>query len=181
VVLVDNTRSERLGSPDFWHALKCIGCGACMNTCPVYRRGSGLSYGGTYAGPIGVILNPGFDLDRYRELPFNSSLCGSCSEVCPVKIDIADQIYKWRRVVAEKGLLKASKKVGMSAMGMVLSQPSIFHAAESVADSALPHVPRFLLYNPLNPWGKHREVPAAPGQTFRQWYLKNKKEKHESA
>jgi L-lactate dehydrogenase complex protein LldF len=181
VVLVDNKQSERLGTADFWRALKCIGCGACMNTCPVYRRASGLSYGGTYAGPIGVILNPGFDLDKYSELPFHSSLCGSCSEVCPVKIDIADQIYKWRRVVAEKGLLKLSKKVGMSAMGIVLSEPAIFHAAESVAEKALPHVPRFLLYNPLNPWGKHREVPAAPGQTFRQWYLKNQKEEHESA
>jgi len=78
-------------------------------------------------------------------------------------------------------LLKLSKKVGMSAMGIVLSEPAIFHAAESVAEKALPHVPRFLLYNPLNPWGKHRELPAAPGQTFRQWYLKNQKEEHESA
>jgi L-lactate dehydrogenase complex protein LldF len=176
VVLVDNTRSDRLGSPDFWHALKCIRCGACMNTCPVYRRAGGLSYGATYSGPIGVILDPGFNLDKYRELPFHSSLCGSCTQVCPVKIDIADQIYKWRRVVAEKGLLKISKKVGMSALGAVTSDPSVFHAAESIAEKALPHTPRFLLYNPLNPWGKHREVPTAPGQTFRQWYLKNRKE-----
>src|SRR5262249_43000165 len=110
VVLVDNTRSERLGS-DFWHALKCIRCGACMNTCPVYRRGGGLSYGATYSGPIGVILDPGFDLRKYRELPFHSSLCGSCTEVCPVKIDISEQIYKWRRVVAAKGLLPISKRV----------------------------------------------------------------------
>ena len=102
VILVDNTRSDRLGSPDFWHALKCIRCGACMNTCPVYRRSGGLSYGATYSGPIGVILDPGFDLSKYRELPFHSSLCGSCTEVCPVKIDISDQIYKWRRVVAAK-------------------------------------------------------------------------------
>jgi L-lactate dehydrogenase complex protein LldF len=181
VVLVDNTRSERLGSADFWHALKCIRCGACMNTCPVYRRAGGLSYGATYSGPIGVILDPGFNLEKYREIPFHSSLCGSCSEVCPVKIDIADQIYKWRRVVAEKGLLKLSKKVGMSAMGAVLSQPKLFHAAESVAEQTLPHIPRFLLYNELNPWGKHREVPAAPGQTFRQWYLKNRRKTHEPA
>jgi L-lactate dehydrogenase complex protein LldF len=181
VVLVDNTRSERLGSADFWHALKCIRCGACMNTCPVYRRAGGLSYGATYSGPIGVILDPGFNLEKYRELPFHSSLCGSCSEVCPVKIDIADQIYKWRRVVAEKGLLKLSKKVGMSAMGAVLSHPKLFHAAESVAEETLPHLPRFLLYNKLNPWGKHREVPAAPGQTFRQWYLQNRRKENDAA
>ena len=64
----------------------------------------------------------------------------------------------------------------MSALGAVTSNPSVFHAAESIAEKALPHTPRFLLYNPINPWGKHREVPTAPGQTFRQWYLKNRKE-----
>jgi L-lactate dehydrogenase complex protein LldF len=175
VVLVDHTRSDRLGSPDFWHALKCIRCGACMNTCPVYRRGGGLSYGATYAGPIGVILDPGFDLDRYRELPFHSSLCGSCTQVCPVKIDISDQIYKWRRVMAEKGLLKLSKKVGMSALGTTLSHSTIFHGGEAVGESAIAYLPRFLLYNSLNPWGKHRELPAPPKQTFRQWYLANRR------
>jgi L-lactate dehydrogenase complex protein LldF len=175
VVLVDNTRSDRLGSPDFWHALKCIRCGACMNTCPVYRRAGGLSYGATYSGPIGVILDPGFDLSKYREIPFHSSLCGSCTEVCPVKIDISDQIYKWRRVVAAHGLLRLSKKVGMSALGTTLAHPAVFHTAESVGEGALPHLPRFLLYNPLNPWGKHRDMPAVPKQTFRQWYLQNRR------
>jgi L-lactate dehydrogenase complex protein LldF len=175
VVLVDNTRSERLASPDFWHALKCIRCGACMNTCPVYRRGGGLSYGATYSGPIGVILDPGFDLSKYRELPFHSSLCGSCSEVCPVKIDISDQIYKWRRVVAAKGMLKLTKRVGMSALGETLAHPALFHTGENVGDWALEHLPRFLLYNLLNPWGKHRELPAAPKQTFRQWYIENRR------
>ena len=176
IVLVDNGRSERLGSADFWHALKCIRCGACLNTCPVYRRAGGLSYGATYSGPIGVILDPGMDIDKYRELPFHSTLCGSCSEVCPVKIDIADQIYKWRRVVVEKGLLRISKKVGMSALGKTLAHSGLYHAGESVAETALPHMPRFLLYNPMNPWGKHREMPAPPGQTFREWYLKNRKQ-----
>jgi len=180
VVLVDHTRSDRLGSPDFWHALKCIRCGACMNTCPVYRRSGGLSYGATYSGPIGVIFDPGFDLRKYRELPFHSSLCGSCSEVCPVKIDISDQIYKWRRVVAAHGLLKLSKTVGMSALGATLAHPSVFHATEEIGEPALKHFPRFLLYNRLNPWGKHREMPAVPKQTFREWYLENRR-KHEPA
>ena len=175
VVLVDNGRSDRLGSPDFWHGLKCIRCGACMNTCPVYRRAGGLSYGATYSGPIGVILDPGFDLEKYRELPFHSSLCGSCTEVCPVKIDISDQIYKWRRVVAERGLLKITKQVGMSALGATLAHPGLFHAAETAGEAAEAHLPRFLLYNPLNPWGKHREMPAMARQTFRQWYRANRR------
>ena len=177
VILVDNTRTDLLGSPDFWHGLKCIRCGACMNTCPVYRRSGGLSYGATYSGPIGVILDPGFDLSKYRELPFHSSLCGSCSEVCPVKIDISDQIYKWRRVVAQKGLLRVTKAVGMSVLGKTLAHPDLFHAGEFAAESALAHLPRFLLYNSLNPWGKHREMPAAAPQTFRQWYIENRRTK----
>jgi L-lactate dehydrogenase complex protein LldF len=177
VVLVDNTRSARLGSPDFWHALKCIRCGACMNTCPVYRRSGGLSYDATYSGPIGVILDPGFDLSKYRELPFHSSLCGSCTQVCPVKIDISDQIYKWRRVVASKGLLKIAKKVGMSALGTTLAHAKAFRATESAGEEALEHLPRALLYNPLNPWGKHREMPAVPRTTFHHWYIRNRSKK----
>jgi L-lactate dehydrogenase complex protein LldF len=175
VVLVDNARSDRLGSADFWRGLKCIRCGACMNTCPVYRRSGGLSYGATYSGPIGVILDPWVDLVKYRELPFHSSLCGSCTEVCPVKIDISDQIYKWRRVVASEGLLKPVERMTMSALGASLAHPPFFHAAESLGRSAIAHLPRPLLYNGLNPWGKHREMPAVPRQTFREWYLKNRR------
>jgi len=148
-----------------------------MNTCPVYRRSGGLSYGATYSGPIGVITDPGLNLSKYRELPFHSTLCGSCTEVCPVKIDISDQIYKWRRVVAEKGLMRVSKAVGMSALGKVLPHPELFHAGEAAAASALAHTPRFLLYNALNPWGKHREMPAPAPQTFRQWYIANRRAK----
>ena len=96
IVLVDNGRSERLGMADFWYSLKCIRCGACMNTCPVYRRSGGLSYGATYSGPIGVIIDPTFNLRKYSSLPFASTLNGSCTSVCPVKINIHEQIYKWR-------------------------------------------------------------------------------------
>ncbi len=174
VVLVDNRRSERLGAPEFWPVLKCIRCGACMNTCPVFRRAGGLSYGATYAGPIGVILDPGFDRSKYRELPFHSSLCGSCSEVCPVKIDIDGQIYAWRRVVAGDGLVQLKKRAGMRVLGATLSRPAAFRAAESAAHAALGHLPRFALYNGFDAWGKARELPAVPKQTFRQWYLANR-------
>ncbi|MDE3217475.1 MAG: lactate utilization protein, partial [Gemmatimonadota bacterium] len=150
VVLVDNRRSERLGQPEFWPVLKCIRCGACMNTCPVFRRAGGLSYDATYAGPIGVILDPGFDRSKYRELPFHSSLCGSCSDVCPVKIDIAGQIYAWRRVIAGDGLVPLAKRAGMRALGATLARPAAFRAAESAAHAALRTAPRALLYNGLN-------------------------------
>ena len=78
-------------------------------------------------------------------------------------------------MVAEKGLLPLTKKVGMAALGTTLAHPGTFHAAESVGESAIAALPRFLLYNPLNPWGKHRELPAVPQQTFRQWYLENRR------
>ncbi|AXC13631.1 putative L-lactate dehydrogenase, Iron-sulfur cluster-binding subunit YkgF [Acidisarcina polymorpha] len=173
-ILVDNKRSDRLASPDFWHALKCIRCGACMNTCPVYRRSGGLSYQATYSGPIGVILDPGFDHTKYRELPYHSTLCGSCSEVCPVRIDIADQIYKWRRVIADEGLLPLAKRAGMAVMGETLSHTEAFHGAEAVAIKAIEQLPGVVFNNPLNPWTKHRDMPNPPKQTFHQWYQKNR-------
>ena len=174
VILVDNGRSQRLGMADFWPSLKCIRCGACMNTCPVYRRSGGLSYGATYSGPIGVIIDPTFNLRKYSALPFASTLNGSCSGVCPVKIDIHGQIYKWRRVMAERGQLPLVKKEALRAAGKVLSSPVLYRSAVAAADAGLSTLPRFLVYNAFNPWGRQREVPAPPGRTFRQWYLENR-------
>src|SRR6202167_5340031 len=179
IVLVDNGRSRRLGMPDFWHSLKCIRCGACMNTCPVYWRSGGLAYGATYSGPIGVILDPTFDEFKYSELPFHSTLCGSCSDVCPVKIDISDQIYKWRRVMAAKGFLPLAKRLSFAVAGHVFAHPEAFHAAEKATGPVLGHTPHFLLYDrSLNPWGRDRELPKPARQTFREWYVANRREEH---
>src|SRR6266436_3721286 len=177
VVLVDNGRSERLGMAEFWTSLKCIRCGACMNTCPVYRRSGGLSYGATYSGPIGLIIDPTFNARKYSNLPFASSLNGSCTNVCPVKINIHEQIYAWRRVVAEQHELPFVKKEAMKVAGKVLAEPKLYRAAIKAADTAVARLPRAFIYNPFNAWGKQREVPDAPEQTFRDWYLKNRKAK----
>jgi L-lactate dehydrogenase complex protein LldF len=177
IVLVDNGRSRRLGMPGFWHSLKCIRCGACMNTCPVYRRSGGLAYGATYSGPIGVILDPTFDEFKYSELPFHSTLCGSCSDVCPVKIDISDQILKWRRVMAKKGYLPLAKRLSFAVAGHVFGHPAEYHAMENVAQPAMDYAPHFLLYNRTwNPWGRDRELPQLAKETFREWYLANRSE-----
>ena len=96
----------------FWYSLKCIRCGACMNTCPVYRRSGGLSYGATYSGPIGIIIDPAFDIRKYSNLPYASTLNGSCTNVCPVKINIHEQIYKWRQVMAERNRAAAGQEGG---------------------------------------------------------------------
>jgi L-lactate dehydrogenase complex protein LldF len=174
VVLVDNGRSERLGMPDFWYSLKCIRCGACMNTCPVYRRSGGLSYGATYSGPIGVIIDPTFNLRKYSALPFASTLNGSCTNVCPVKIDIHEQIYKWRQVIAERHQLPMAKKEAMRLAGRILSRPRLYRLAVEAAAAGIDRLPRFMIYNPFNAWGRQREVPTAPVQTFRQWYVKHR-------
>jgi len=174
IVLVDHGRSERLGMDDFWHSLKCIRCGACMNTCPVYRRSGGLSYGATYSGPIGVIIDPTFDIRKYSNLPFASTLNGSCTNVCPVKINIHDQIYKWRRVIAERNQLPFVKKATMKAAGKLFGNPKLYRAALAATETALEDLPRFAIYNWFNPWGRQREVPRPPVKTFRQWYIENR-------
>lgn len=174
VVLVDNGRSERLGMEKFWTSLKCIRCGACMNTCPVFRRSSGLSYGATYAGPIGVIIDPTFNARKYSKLPFSSTLNGSCTNVCPVKINIHEQIAEWRTVMSETHELPLLKKAAMKAAGILLSSPKLYRAALPLADNALRHLPRFVVYNRLNTWARGREMPPVPQQTFHQWHREHR-------
>lgn len=174
VVLVDNGRSERLGLEEFWTSLKCIRCGACMNTCPVYRRSGGLSYGATYSGPIGLIIDPTFNARKNSNLPFASSLNGSCTNVCPVKINIHEQIYAWRRELVKRHDVPLVKKAAMKAAGELLSRPAAYRVAIASADVALAHLPRFVIYNGLDAWGKHREVPHPPKQTFHSWYKANR-------
>ena len=174
IVLVDNGRSERLGEEDFWPSLKCIRCGACMNTCPVYRRSGGLSYGAVYSGPIGAIINPSYDPVRYATLPFASTLNGSCTNVCPVKINIHDQLYKWRRLIAERGLLPKNKTASLRIAGYVLASPRLYRLATAAARLAVRHLPRRLLYSRLNAWGRDREVPEAPAESFASWAARNR-------
>jgi L-lactate dehydrogenase complex protein LldF len=175
VVLVDNGRAERLGMADFWYSLKCIRCGACMNTCPVYRRSGGLSYGATYSGPIGVIIDPTFNLRKFSALPFASTLNGSCTSVCPVKINIHEQIYKWRQIIAERRLLPFVKQEAMRIAGKVLGSPKLYRAAVEAVDASVDRLPHFMIYNPFNAWGRQRDVPQAPAYTFRQWYIEHRK------
>jgi L-lactate dehydrogenase complex protein LldF len=174
-VMVDNGRSERLGLKAFWTSLKCIRCGACMNTCPVYRRSGGLSYGATYSGPIGIILDPTSNRRKYSSLPFSSTLNGSCTNVCPVKINIHEQIFAWRKVMAEEHRLPLIKADLMKALGAILASPKLYRAAVSAADTALHVLPHFVVHNRLNPWtSKGRDMPPAPPQTFHSWWHKNR-------
>jgi len=175
IILVDNGRSKRLGQAEFWTSLKCIRCGACMNTCPVYRRSGGLSYGAVYSGPIGAIINPAYDPARYAALPFASTLNGSCTAVCPVKINIHEQLYAWRRIIAEGGLLPAKKALAMRFAGIVLGSPTLYRLSTAAARMAVRWLPRALLYNRLNDWGRDRELPTPPKESFAAWHARRKK------
>lgn len=170
VVLVDNGRTARLAEAEFRSALHCIRCGACLNTCPVYRRSGGYSYGHVIPGPIGAILAPAVDLDRHRSLPFASTLCGSCADVCPVRIDIPGQLLAWRERIARAGKLPAGYRLGMRRLGGILADPVRFARAGRRLRAALRLVPRFLLNRQWNPWtraGRTRPVP--PRESFREW------------
>ncbi len=177
VVLVDNGRSERLGMAEFWTSLKCIRCGACMNTCPVYRRSGGLSYGATYSGPIGLIIDPTFNARKYSNLPYSSTLNGSCSNVCPVKINIHEQIYAWRKVLVREHETPFVKRAAMKAAGAVLARPTVYRAAIEKTNDALTSLPRFVIYNGMNEWGKGREMPRPPAETFHQWFIRTRGDK----
>jgi len=177
LVLVDNGRSVQLGREAFRNSLKCIRCGACMNTCPVYRKSGGHSYHTAIAGPIGAILAPNLDMKKYADLPFASTLCGSCSNVCPVKIDIHDQLYKWRQVIVQEGNAPVAKKASMQAMNWVLSHPSVYHTAGKAGRWFMQNIP-FAVNNRLNPWYKQRDMPAPPKESFGEWYKKNKSDKN---
>ena len=170
-VIVDNGRSEHLGRPEFREALACIRCGACLNTCPVYRRSGGHSYDSTIPGPIGAILSPGVDLAKHASLPFASTLCGSCGDVCPVKIDIPQQLYRWRQMVGRAGLLPAKKRLTMTLLGGVFGSRAWYEWCGRVARVALRLVPSWLVRR--SAWGRERELPVPPRESFREWYQRS--------
>jgi L-lactate dehydrogenase complex protein LldF len=172
VVLVDNGRHQLRDSELFRESLSCIRCGACLNTCPVYRRSGGYSYGATIPGPIGSVLNAARDAKRHYSLPYACSLCGSCADVCPVKIPLDEQLLQLRGVVAERKHLPLSKRLLMKATSFVFQRTWLYNLAGKTARWWLPKLPRFLVYNGLNAWGKQREIPEAPKKSFRELYRK---------
>jgi len=170
IVLVDNGRSEVRESDDFRLSLNCIRCGACMNTCPVYRRSGGHSYGSTVPGPIGSILAPALDPEKHKSLPFACSLCGSCTDVCPVKIDLHHQLLTFRRELALKNLIPLTKRISMKLLSFVLMRPWMFSLGGKLMRMIVPKLPRMFIYNGMNAWGKQRELPPMPPQSFRELY-----------
>jgi L-lactate dehydrogenase complex protein LldF len=173
IILVDNGRTAQLAREKFRNSLKCIRCGACMNTCPIYRRSGGFSYNSTVPGPIGSILSPGLDLKKHSSLPFASTLCGSCTDVCPVKINIHEQLYEWRQEVT-KTQGEFAKGLSMKLANGIFKSPLAYKISGSLMRNALKSLPNSLIYHPVNIWGKNRNLPDAPKESFQQWYRKNR-------
>jgi L-lactate dehydrogenase complex protein LldF len=172
IILVDNGRTKQLAREKFRNSLKCIRCGACMNTCPVYRRSGGHSYHSTIAGPIGAILTPSLDMKQYADLPFASTLCGSCTHVCPVKIDIHEQLYQWRQEIVRSGHVSSQKATGVKIMSGILSRPSLFNIAGKLMRWLIAQKSS-LISGRFNIWARQRELPDVPQKSFDEWYKKN--------
>lgn len=174
IILVDNGRTKQLSREKFKNSLKCIRCGACMNTCPIYRRSGGYSYGSTVPGPIGSILSPGLDMKKYSTLPFASTLCGSCSDVCPVKINIHEQLYEWRQEIT-KTHGELGKGLSMKLASGIFKSPLAYKISGNLMRKALKTLPKSVIYHPVNSWGKSRNLPETPSESFKDWYQKNRK------
>ena len=164
IIIVDNGRTSSLADKEHRNMLKCMRCGACMNTCPVYRRTGGYSYSYFIPGPLGINLGMLCSPEAYGGNVSGCSLCYSCSGVCPAKVDLAEQIYKWRQQMAPLGVADTKKKMIVKAMNMLMRRPQLFNAALRV----VPYIPRFVYNNTINPWyASGRGMPHFASKSFR--------------
>lgn len=192
VILIDNGRTAVLADELGRQALRCIRCSACMNVCPVYERAGGHAYGSTYPGPIGAILSPqlsGIEAAENNSLPYASSLCGACYEVCPVKINFPEVLVHLRaKDVESKRAIRefeGNKKAPFSQMdGMMLGAKKLFTSGKmmSIAERGLP-MSRLIsgrkhkitaVPGIVGGWTAYRDIPEPPKESFRNWWKKEK-------
>jgi L-lactate dehydrogenase complex protein LldF len=175
LLLVDNGRTKLLDDPEKRQSLYCIRCGACLNHCPVYRKIGGHNYPWVYSGPIGAIITPQFHgVTGDTWLPFASSLCGACAEVCPVKIEIPKILLKLREEVQEVNRREGSAGLERFAFQMfawVATHPRIYLWLASLGSLFFPLVPKI---GPLNKWASERSLPEPAKQSFHQWWAGRK-------
>jgi len=187
VVLLDNGRSSILAKKTERQTLRCIRCAACMNSCPVYRQTGGHAYGSVYPGPIGAILTPQLmQMNHAQSLPYASSLCGACYEVCPVKINIPEVLLELRSQVVNQERRHPTKffdpmYLGMRAANLAFSQAWLFHAAQFFGrmglklftgrDGWIHHLPSL-----GGKWTQTRDLRGLPKQPFHAWWAARQKE-----
>jgi len=186
LVLLDNGRTAALSDEIGRAALHCIRCSACLNVCPVYERTGGNAYGSVYPGPIGAILSPQLTGvkghgDPNSTLPFASTLCGACYDVCPVKIDIPSILVQLRAHAVDASrhdTAPHAQTLAMKAAGYVMRSPTRFAFAERLS-----RLGRVLAWRrgrirslpwPGTAWTTSRDLPAPPQETFREWWLRER-------
>lgn len=185
LVLVDNGRTGVLADPVGRQALRCIRCSACLNVCPVYERAGGHAYGSVYPGPIGAILGPqlrGTADPVDASLPYASTLCGACYDVCPVAIDIPEVLVRLRTRIAEDPEGKGRggrgrrgprrERAAFRAAGLVLAHPAVLAAVERLLGATRSLHPA----RPpgLSPWTDGRALPRLPERSFRAWWREHR-------
>ena len=187
VVLLDNGRTGVLADAEARQTLHCIRCAACLNTCPVYRQTGGHAYGSTYSGPIGAILTPQLNsMQHSQSLPYASSLCGACYEVCPVKINIPEVLIDLRAAATNQERRQARRffdpmYLGMRAANLLFSRAWLFHTAQRLGriglrlftgrDGWIHSLPSMGAK-----WTQTRDLRGLPKQTFHEWWAARQKE-----
>jgi L-lactate dehydrogenase complex protein LldF len=184
VVLLDNGRTKLLADREKRQSLYCIRCGACLNHCPVYRKIGGHSFPWVYSGPIGAIITPQFmGIEHEPSLPFASSLCGACAEVCPVKIDIPKVLLDLRaeaKQAERRGGTNRWERLAFRIWAWVMCHPRIYEMAAMVAAGVAPSengkwlrsVPAMMNVPPVRAWLSQRDLPPPPAKSFRELWRK---------
>ena len=184
VVLLDNGRTKLLADREKRQSLYCIRCGACLNHCPVYRKIGGHSFPWVYSGPIGAIITPQFmGIEHEPSLPFASSLCGACAEVCPVKIDIPKVLLDLRaeaKQAERRGGTNRWERLAFRIWAWVMCHPRIYEMAAMVAAGVAPSengkwlrsVPAVMNVPPVRAWLSQRDLPPPPAKSFRELWRK---------
>ena len=175
LVLLDNGRTNVLADEVGRQALHCIRCSACLNICPVYSRTGGHAYSSVYPGPIGAILTPQLvGIEQAKSLPYASTLCGACYEVCPVKINIPEVLLHLRGEVTQQYSPLNPEKLAMRSLARIFASPARYERAQRLArrgqrffmhDGVIDHLPGL-----LKGWTAARDLTPVPGQSFRDWW-----------
>jgi L-lactate dehydrogenase complex protein LldF len=175
-VLLDNGRTAMLADAEHRDSLHCIRCGACLNVCPIFRNVGGHTYGTVYGGPIGSVITPHLrGLQDWKHLSFASSLCGACSEACPVKIDLAHHLLQNRRnaVKANPPFFETLLWRGFS---FLMRRPGLYRLGARVGRLLQPlhGLVKGSALDPAKGWTKTRETPRIAKQTFTAWWKENR-------
>jgi L-lactate dehydrogenase complex protein LldF len=178
VVVIDNGRSDILGG-ETAEILACIRCGACLNACPVFRTAGGHAYGTVYSGPVGSIVTPGLEgMEPWWELPYASTLCGACEEVCPVRIQIPKMLLGLRQRAAAEGRLPAWLEKGMHRYARTTTHPAKWSRAKSWASRLSAPISKNgwikSLPGPASGWTESRDLPRPAKQSFNDWWRSNR-------